>query len=428
VCTVRKTRMDIFKKNVISFPQDTAKFFATMGAMKQFRVQDRVHSNRPPGSDPLNVNRAPMLWSDAGPEWQTQYVQDARGYVIFPATVTRVDPDGRLFLKYDAGLGEGLECRDQVTPRVQMPWHPKALRDNLVIMLRKNVGYGRVLEGLEVRWPLVVRVMHALTSCPGIGESAWRDGGAMDEPMHRAYDPRLFDCLSEAEVLQAYAPKLYRGEYVDGERASELIQQGEVVEPQKECTRAMDLVAMGFDVRAVGAIGEEGDECEERLGVDIVPKHVFARWLELRECRFGSQLAEWFSSQRAGDEEDVLAIKKHDDETCIDFWNRIVEDVKEDPTLLVSGVSVTAALTGTDLTIASLLAWCRRRVADDFALDFEDQTAEEAMDTLRFELRVVADFFEADESSGVVEDALVTRDGACSERCVWLARSGGGSN
>ena len=65
VCTVRRTRMDVFKKNVISFPQDTAKFFAMMGAMKQFRVQDRVHSNRPPGSDPLNVNRAPMLWNDA---------------------------------------------------------------------------------------------------------------------------------------------------------------------------------------------------------------------------------------------------------------------------------------------------------------------------------------------------------------------------
>ncbi len=31
------------------------------------------------------------------------------------------------------------------------------------------------------------------------------------------------------------------------------------------------------------------------------------------------------------------------------------------------------------------------------------------MDTLRFELRVVADFFETDESSGAVEDAPVTR-------------------
>ena len=153
--------------------------------MKQFRVNDRVHSNRPPGTDPSNVNRPVLLWSTASVEWQRKYAHNSAGAILLPATVTRVDPDGRLLLKYDDDLGVGVEYREQVTARVQMPWHPKALHDNLVIMLRKNVGYGRVLEGLEVRWPLVVQVMQALTSCPGIGEPAWRDDGAVDEPMHR---------------------------------------------------------------------------------------------------------------------------------------------------------------------------------------------------------------------------------------------------
>ena len=42
---------------------------------------------------------------------------------------------------------------------------------NLVLYFRRNLGHGRVIDGLEVRWALVVRVMHALTR---IGR--WRDG------------------------------------------------------------------------------------------------------------------------------------------------------------------------------------------------------------------------------------------------------------
>ncbi len=73
--------------------------------------------------------------------------------------------------------------------------------------------YGRVLEGLEVRWGLVVRVLQALTRL-----GPWRVDGSIG-PMHRWYDPRLFDVLSEEQVRWKYAPKAWRGELVSDERA-----------------------------------------------------------------------------------------------------------------------------------------------------------------------------------------------------------------
>ena len=66
--------------------------------------------------------------------------------------------------------GRGKELPEGVAPRVQMPWHPSYLKEVLVVMLRRNVGHGRILEGFEVRWGLVVRVLQALTRL-----GPWRD-------------------------------------------------------------------------------------------------------------------------------------------------------------------------------------------------------------------------------------------------------------
>ena len=46
--TIQRTRLNKFRKNVISFPQEIGSFFARMGALRQYRVGDRVNSNRGP--------------------------------------------------------------------------------------------------------------------------------------------------------------------------------------------------------------------------------------------------------------------------------------------------------------------------------------------------------------------------------------------
>ncbi len=211
--TIQKSRLHRFRKNVISFPQDIVPFFARMGALRQYRPPDRVNSVRGPprpGEDPST--RPPRRAREATEDERRRFFTDAAGQLVFPATVLEVLKDGRLVLQYtgpdDDVLGQGVELPDWVTPRVQMPWHPSCLKEALVIMMRRNVGHGRVLEGLEVRWDLVVRVLQALTRL-----GPWSGEGVV-EPLNKYYDPRQFDLLSVEDVRWNFAPKVWRGELV----------------------------------------------------------------------------------------------------------------------------------------------------------------------------------------------------------------------
>ena len=119
-----------------------------MGVLRQYREGERVNSNRGPGADIDRPARQPT-----SPEERERFAVDEAGYMVFPATVKSVLADGRLLVKYDDFDGaEGVELPQNVCARVQMPWHPTHLNEALIIMLRRNVGHGKVLEGLEVRW------------------------------------------------------------------------------------------------------------------------------------------------------------------------------------------------------------------------------------------------------------------------------------
>ena len=158
--TVYRTHLHRFKKNVISFPQDSVGFFSRFGVLKQYRVGDRVNSFRGPGAD---VGRSAQLASESSDQVLQAHAVDNLGHVVFGATVSHVFADGTLRLQYDDYSEFGDEAADSVRPRIQMPWHPRFLKDSLIVLLRRNIGHGRVLEGLEVRWSYVVRLMQALT-------------------------------------------------------------------------------------------------------------------------------------------------------------------------------------------------------------------------------------------------------------------------
>ena len=115
---------------------------------------------------------------------------------MFPATIRDVTSDGRLLLTFDHNMGEGEVEITQVVPRITMPWHPKFLRGQYTILLRRNLGRGRVLEGLELRWGLVSNILHALTKL-----GRWRLDGEVG-PMHKFYDVRLFDINDELIQLE----------------------------------------------------------------------------------------------------------------------------------------------------------------------------------------------------------------------------------
>ena len=155
--------------------------------MQQYRVGDRVNSVHGPGDV--------LLWdvvlaADCSEEMLRKHVVNDLGQVVFAATVVDVFVDGALCLHYDDYAERGVEPAGAVRPRIQMPWHPRFLKDSFILLLRRNMGHGRVLEGLEVRWAYVSRLMQALTK---LGH--WRMETSL-APMHKHYDPRLFDVLS----------------------------------------------------------------------------------------------------------------------------------------------------------------------------------------------------------------------------------------
>ena len=119
--------------------------------MKQFRVSDRVNSTRGPGEDSGNPDRPVKLWADASHDHQERFGKDAKGCMVFAATVKSIRANGDLVVDYYDGtvlIGSGVERQENVTARVQMPWQQKVVQEHLVILLRRNVGYGKVLEGL----------------------------------------------------------------------------------------------------------------------------------------------------------------------------------------------------------------------------------------------------------------------------------------
>ena len=130
--TVSRSGLRKFRRNVISFPQDVAAFASRQGMMKRYRAADRVNSVRGPGRDlTRQVKMAVACASDAE---RQRHAIDARGALVYPATVREVLPDGTLVLDYDHG-GDGVELPEHVRPRVVMPWHPRDVP--LHLMLRR---------------------------------------------------------------------------------------------------------------------------------------------------------------------------------------------------------------------------------------------------------------------------------------------------
>ena len=200
---ISKSGLRKFRRNTISFPQDIAGFAQRLHLMKGFQLRDRVNSTRGPGvgADRENPDREERKAVHATDEEIQRHGVDKDGALLFPASVKERLPNGSLVLVYDHG-GEGIEKPENVTARMQMPWHPKNVP--LHIMLRRNVGRGKdTLEGLHVRWHYIANLLQALCAFPRNGYGPWRlepmhkyyahaEGSEM-EPMHKYYDPRHFD-------------------------------------------------------------------------------------------------------------------------------------------------------------------------------------------------------------------------------------------
>jgi hypothetical protein len=186
--TLRGSGLQKFRRNVISFPQDVATFAARHGMMKQYILGDRVNSRRGPYGDLSDPNRPVREAIHGTDEDRRLFGVDGCESLIYPGTVREVRPNRHFEVEYDF-CGRGLELPENVRRQV-MPWHPKDLP--LHMMLRRNIGHARVLEGLQVRWAYVAQLMQALCAYPRQGYGPCRFGGSEEEPMHKYDDPALF--------------------------------------------------------------------------------------------------------------------------------------------------------------------------------------------------------------------------------------------
>jgi hypothetical protein len=73
--TINRTRLHKFRRNVISFPQDPAALLGRLGALRQYRVGDRVNSCRGPHLEGEGDDRGPKAASAAGSALQHHVVE-----------------------------------------------------------------------------------------------------------------------------------------------------------------------------------------------------------------------------------------------------------------------------------------------------------------------------------------------------------------
>ena len=398
---IGRTGLDKFRKNAISFVQDVASTVERLGLLRHYRVGDRVNSRRGPGADP---QREPKLARLAGEEDLRRFAVDRDGYLVFPATVKRVEGVRFAWVEYDDFKGEEyLEAVENVEARQHMPWNPKQLRGKLVIMLRRNVRHGDAIEGLEVRWEVVSQILQALTALPELYPFMklpdgtvlpWREGGGVDEPMHKYYDRKhgMFDLLSEGEMRERLAPQTWQGELLEDEEVLEMkkqrfrLQGVDVRTPQH-------MLATGLEVRiGQGAGGAEGGEVGAGSGGEVVDEEVFGKWLELSGMPLGRELSAWWRDLPAMDEGDVQGWKASGDEVASDLFARIRADMQERDWLEAGAV-----------TVRGLARWCRASVSKIFG--GEDMTSvEEVADFMWMELRVVVEQFFDTHSGGAMDE------------------------
>ena len=267
-------------------------------------------------------------------------------------------------------------------------------------MLRRNVGRGRApIEGLQVRWHFVANLLQALTAYAR--NEPWRLGGGVLEPMHKHYDSKLFDVVTDEEELRLrFAPKrAVEGDSLLGDADAESLTRHArhaVPELRKDIlSRCVDVdtvdrfIAAGFDVTVTGPGVNDVPAGAARAGqcVDDVPmveEDVFVRWLGLAEMRVSVVLSRWWCDLDAGSEGDEDVLKSSDDATALELFERIRVDI------VAARDQNEAAPASSTFTVQELVAWLKKQVPAVQTLDEECGSDEMLADQVILELAVVA--------------------------------------
>ena len=169
--------------------------------------------------------------------------------------------------------------------------------------------------------------------------------------MHKYYDPKMFHVMSEEEMKLEYAPKVFGDCVLSAEETAHLTPEEKLRQAMDEVVNPEEFIAAGFDVNFVGpgdesvpgSVGEaglegEGDSRDDgEQGVMYVDDETFGLWLDSSEFRFGHAVQRWWAGLGSGEEGVVGELKGEDDETHVELFRRIQEDVASEAGVVRGG-------------------------------------------------------------------------------------------
>ena len=167
-------------------------------------------------------------------------------------------------------------------------------------------------------------------------------------------------------------------------------------------------MAAGFSVHFSGsseevvgegnAAGEGGGSAEE----EHVEEDAFCNWLYLSEMRVGSAVAKWWTDEDPGEEGALNVAKQADDETAVDLFARIKEDVGAEQELQ-------GGKRDGRVTVRALLAWLQRHMGSDLGLKDVD-SGEMLVDQVLHELSIAAELVQVWDDRGCMEEPVDKAD------------------
>ena len=170
VCTVGRARtgVSMFRKNIISFPQE----------LNELKHMEAFLSNITRG-DIVNVR---LSLSSTDP------------CLVHRARVVNIEQDndaGPLLIEMSNGEHRRVQWRD-VEQRLKLPWKPESLRDYLIVLRRRDCRREDYVEDLKVRRNMIKRLLKLFTQ-----KAHWRENQG-EEPLHAYYVG--FDFMTDAEI------------------------------------------------------------------------------------------------------------------------------------------------------------------------------------------------------------------------------------
>ena len=148
------------------------------------------------------------------------------------------------------------------------------------------------------------------------------------------------------------------------------------------------------EVGGGGAAGEGDGLAEE----EHVEEDAFCNWLYLAEMRVGSAVAHWWTDQDPGEEGALDVVKQADDETAVDLFARIKDDVGAEQ-------EVQGGKRDGRVRVRALLAWLQRHMGWDLGLKDVD-SGEMLLDQVLHELSIAAELVHLWDDRGCMEEPV----------------------